>query len=201
MGENGKDIGLQADGIEKPLQFLFVDPSHGRDIHQVDGTGKTLLLQEHGKFVFRCRVMYSPLLQQIAADGVVNGVIGGSPDLGLEAFAVNRQQSGIDLGLDLQRHAIDVITDDAGHAARYNGNSRRTITPVRLDDSLFQLRLAAADDVGLIQGRGKPDAVFRLTLANIAPHPHVGVLGVGTGTASQGAMQEHHVVRQGIEHG
>ena len=47
MGKDRKDVDLQAEGGEEPLQLQLVNPPHGGDVHQVDGPFKPLLFPQH----------------------------------------------------------------------------------------------------------------------------------------------------------
>ncbi|MNV52844.1 hypothetical protein D3C71_1449580 [compost metagenome] len=137
---------------------------------------------------------------QIPDQAVIDGVVSGRLDFGLEAFTVNRYDFGCDLLLQIAQNTVDVVTDQGRHTAVEHQNRARPEFTLGLKHGLSQLGFAAADDIDFAQVGVDPAEPNRRFLTELLEHfVDSGVLDQIPAAADR-AVNDHDCVTERADH-
>ena len=113
MGVARQDPGFKSQRYQQPGQFELIGSTHRGNIQQVYLSTAPIRFPR----LFRLpglRWRETILIRDESAQNtMVNGVIRGSHDLGLEAFAMNRNNFSADLLFEPLRNPVNIVADNA----------------------------------------------------------------------------------------
>lgn len=188
---------------QQARQLHLVVLTHGGDVHQVHPPPAPHHLLGLGQLgIDQTEVFLRRRVQKVAQQPVVDGVVGGGHDVGLEALAVDGDDASSHQRLQVDHQPVHVVPDDAGSTGRGHDYGGRPVLPVGFEDGRSELGLPAGDHIGLGEVGADPAAAGRVGGAAVdLPRTYAGVVLVSRSTAAYGPVKDENRIGDGAEDG
>ncbi len=148
---------VQAESLEKPPELNLVRAAHRADVEDVHVPAPPVCgapLVHVGLAEVHATVR---ALHVVLEDAVIHCVVCGRHKLRLEALAKYRDEDRGGLPLEIGENAVDVVSDQSGHASVRDDDSFRAKLTIRVEYGLAKLFLASRDYVRLVKVRAEPN--------------------------------------------